>query len=89
MRSNKYIEYAKLEMRNDKYVRFVAMSYCYGNVLVFQTRDIPKELSKGDVCELIYVYSAGAPLLCKCKKVDNIPVSKWCNERMVSNEQIA
>ncbi len=89
MRSNKYIEYAKLEMRNDKYVRFVAMSYCYGNILIFQARDIPKELSEGDVCELIYSYNGGVPLLYKCKKVDNIPVSKWCSERTVSNEQIA
>ena len=89
MRSNKYIEYAKLEMRNDKYVRFVAMSYCYGNVLIFQAKDIPKELGEGDVCELIYSYNGGVPLLYKCKKVDNIPVSKWCSERTVSNEQIA
>lgn len=89
MRSNKYIEYAKLEMRNDKYVRFVAMSYCYGNVLIFQTKDIPKELGEGDVCKLIYHYNAGTPILHNCKKVDNIPVSKWCSEKVVSNEQIA
>ena len=83
MRTNKYIEYAKLEMKNDKYVRFNAMSYCYGNVLIFLAKDVPKDLSVGDVCELHYHYKSDIAFLDKCKVVNMIPVSRYVREKEV------
>ena len=83
MRTNKYIEYAKLEMKNDKFVRFSAMSFCYGNVLIFFTKDVPKDLSVGDVCELHYHYKSDIAFLDKCKVVNMIPVSRYVREKEV------